>query len=401
MRVFGVDHTQPKRYLEGTHRACSPAETLAAFRPLMARAGITRLANITGLDHVGLPVVQAIRPNSREVSVSQGKGLDLDSARASALMESLEGWHAEDPPNALRWASEHVLRRDGAVIDLGGLPRRVGTLARREGPRLWVEGWDLLAEAPCAVPFEVVSLDLTGPTDPDPVFLRTSNGLASGNHLLEATLHALCELVERDSMAAWRADDDDDDAKATQVDPATIDDRGCRRVLDLIAAAGLSVGIWDATSPTLGVPTYTCVVLDRPGPRVVGRFAGAGTHLSPVVALCRALTEALQSRLGYIAGSRDDIRAAEWAELRNIDELEALEAALGDPPPTRRFDHATLATPTFEGDLALVLDRLRGAGHEQAVLVDLTRKDAGVPVARVFVPGLHPDEDGLIFESGA
>ncbi len=85
----------PKRYRRGTHRVAAPAETLARLRPLAAAMGITRLGNITGLDRIGIPVAVAVRPNSRSVSVAQGKGLDLPQAMASALMEACEGFHAE------------------------------------------------------------------------------------------------------------------------------------------------------------------------------------------------------------------------------------------------------------------------------------------------------------------
>ena len=64
--------------------------------------GITRLGDITGLDYIGIPVVVAVRPNSRSVSVSQGKGLDLHQATASALMEAIEGFHAEEVGNGRR-----------------------------------------------------------------------------------------------------------------------------------------------------------------------------------------------------------------------------------------------------------------------------------------------------------
>ena len=87
---------QPKRFQRGTHRTADPGETLARVRPQMARMGVTRLGNITGLDRIGIPVAIAVRPNSRSVSVSQGKGLDLPQAMASALMEACEGFHAEE-----------------------------------------------------------------------------------------------------------------------------------------------------------------------------------------------------------------------------------------------------------------------------------------------------------------
>ena len=51
---------------------------------------------MTGLDWVGIPVYQAARPNSRSLSVSQGKGLTPTQAKVSALMEALEGFHAEE-----------------------------------------------------------------------------------------------------------------------------------------------------------------------------------------------------------------------------------------------------------------------------------------------------------------
>src|SRR4051812_35005545 len=85
----------PKGFRAGTHRCVSPAETVARLRPHLAGMGITRVANVTGLDVIGIPVVMVCRPNSRSLSVSQGKGLDLDAARASGLMESVEMFHAE------------------------------------------------------------------------------------------------------------------------------------------------------------------------------------------------------------------------------------------------------------------------------------------------------------------
>jgi hypothetical protein len=62
-----------KAYTRGTHRVVSPAATLARLLPLLPSMGITRLANVTGLDTIGIPVVMAVRPNGRALSVAQGK----------------------------------------------------------------------------------------------------------------------------------------------------------------------------------------------------------------------------------------------------------------------------------------------------------------------------------------
>ncbi len=63
-----------KGFRDGTHRLIAPAETVARVRRLMPVMGITRIANVTGLDCIGIPVVMVCRPNSRSLSVSQGKG---------------------------------------------------------------------------------------------------------------------------------------------------------------------------------------------------------------------------------------------------------------------------------------------------------------------------------------
>ena len=105
MKVFGNEVTARKQYFRGTHRVRSPAETLADYSRFMPRMGITRLANVTGLDRIGLPVCVAVRPNSRGLSTSQGKGETIEAAKVSALMESIESWHGERIEQPLRITS--------------------------------------------------------------------------------------------------------------------------------------------------------------------------------------------------------------------------------------------------------------------------------------------------------
>ncbi|TGV60738.1 hypothetical protein EN803_38435, partial [Mesorhizobium sp. M2D.F.Ca.ET.160.01.1.1] len=59
------------------YRADSAHSAIARIRPHWARMGITRVANVTGLDRIGIPVVMVCRPNARSLAVSQGKGIDL------------------------------------------------------------------------------------------------------------------------------------------------------------------------------------------------------------------------------------------------------------------------------------------------------------------------------------
>src|SRR5919202_3278663 len=84
-----------KVYRKGTHRARFPEETWDIIEPKLTRFGITRIADVTGLDTIGIPVALGIRPLARSLSVSQGKGQTSTLAKVSAAMESIELWHAE------------------------------------------------------------------------------------------------------------------------------------------------------------------------------------------------------------------------------------------------------------------------------------------------------------------
>src|SRR5262245_13875280 len=189
-----------KTYVRGTHRAIPPAETLARLKPLLPKMGITRLANVTGLDTIGIPVVMSVRPLSRSLSVSQGKGLDLDSAKVSAAMESIEGYHAERVTGPLHLASYDELRRRHLVIDPHRLPLSDRRVFQTSLPLLWIAGDDWLHHEPVWVPFQLVHTAYTTRMRWDLIgFTATTTGLASGNHVLEAVSHALCEIVERDA----------------------------------------------------------------------------------------------------------------------------------------------------------------------------------------------------------
>ncbi len=390
MKIFGVDQRQPKHFLAGTHRARSPRETVADYRRFMQQMGITRLANVTGLDVLGLPVFMAIRPNSRVLSVSQGKGLDRDAAAASALMESIEYWHAERMDLLpLRFDSFQSLSRQAkAVVILEELPRCVGAVVSHDRPLLWVEGHDLISGVRTWIPEEAVGLNMVLPASQEPIFLRGGNGLASGNHPLEAIVHALLEAIERDAVTLWYLDEDSERTKATQVDPFTIDDPSCRSVLDRLDAAQVHAAVWDVTSD-LRIPTYVCTIFDDPGMHACGAFSGYGSHLAPEIALLRALTEAVQSRLTQISGSRDDMLPASYHRGRTDELLHSLREEVAEPAPQLRFrDRHSLSTDTFEGDLAVLLDALGRVSLKQAIAVDLSRPEIGISVVKVVVPGL-------------
>jgi ribosomal protein S12 methylthiotransferase accessory factor len=401
MRVFDADHRQRKQYRDGTHRSRAPGATVRDFARLMPRMGITRLSNITGLDAIGLPVYMAIRPNSRSLSAAQGKGFDRDSARASALMEAIESWHCERIERPIRHDSYRSLRRGDSVIDVTRLPRRADKILRLDTPLLWVEGWDLLSERRTWVPFATVTTNFVHDPDADSPFVTSSNGLASGNHLLEAIVHATCELIERDATTlAGLATATERDGRRVDLD--TVDDPYCRLAIDLVRAADVEVIAYETTTD-IGIPAFECKIFDRPDvPRwhIKGFSGGFGCHPCPAVALLRAITEAIQSRLTLIAGSRDDAFSATYESMGDPallrEQLERLRAS----PPRRPFRGSSLATDTFEDDLTLLLERLRAAGVCSVVAVDLTRDDVGVPVVKVVATHLEGYNKGSYYAPG-
>src|SRR3954470_9324245 len=115
-----------KGFRHGTHRLVAPEQTLQRIQPLLRSVGITRVANITGLDVIGIPVVAVMRPNSRSIAVAQGKGLDLTAAKVSGLMEAIENFHAERIRAPLALASWDEMCERGAMLDVSSLPRAAG-----------------------------------------------------------------------------------------------------------------------------------------------------------------------------------------------------------------------------------------------------------------------------------
>ena len=228
------------------------------FFPVM---GITRVADITGLDTIGIPVIAVCRPNSRSVVVSLGKGLDVMAARASGVMESIEAFMAERIVRPLIIGSVNDLRFSHRLVDVDLIPRTADSLYHPDFPLLWVEGQGLISQSPVWVPYELVhtAYTLPAPTGTG-CFIATSNGLASGNHLLEAISHGICETVERDA-ATLHALRTAEDRALRLVDPRTVDDAACREALDRLDRAGMVVAIWDMTTD-IGIPAFRCMIAE-------------------------------------------------------------------------------------------------------------------------------------------
>lgn len=285
-----------KAFRIGTHRVRHPEQTWELIAPLLAEYGVTRVADITGLDVLGVPVVMAVRPLGRTLAVSQGKGQTLLLAKLSAVMESMEFWHAEfhHPPLSYRGLPARELDLTYGITQLAAEP---GALVTDRTPLDWVDAVGLCGGGSVPVPARIVTLPEDQRSWVPPGLSWSSNGLAAGNSLAEATLHALYEVIERDAVSRRSL------TAIQYVDPASITEPSCAELIARIAEGGATLRITYLPS-RFEVPCFGATVW---GPDFPVTCLGWGAHLDVGVAVSRAVTEAVQSRLTAIAGSRDDL----------------------------------------------------------------------------------------------
>ena len=371
------------------------------MRPLLRTVGITRVGNVTGLDHVGVPTWQVVRPLARSLSVAQGKGLTDALAQASGIMESIEVHHAEHFTPRGHRRSLRAVARDARYPNPALLPVRSNARVEDDAATDWIEGVDLFSGVSMYVPRDCIDLDSVSKRARPRLFLGSSNGLASGNTRAEAILHALCEVIERDQTSLWHARQRFVVGTVPlHIATESVSSESCRWLLAKCRDAELRVVVSCATSD-IPVPCFTCTVFDHRGQTLYPqRASGYGCHPYRRIALARAITEALQSRLALIAGGREDMFWSYYRDVLPVDnergrawaqalEAEATHARFDDVPEAPAF-------ATLEEMLQWTLAALRAAGFSQAVVVDLTQRQIDITVVHVTVPGL----EGQIGEPG-
>lgn len=362
----------------------SASETLSRVRPLVASHGITRIARHTGLDRIGIPVWCAYAPNARSIVVAQGKGLSDDDAQVSAVMEALERAVAGKPFVSTMRASLRDIQAQGCKATvLNGLVGLHKTDIAPDEQVEWAVATELLSGAPIYVPFEAALLDRTR----EGRFWMSSDGLASGNSVLEASLHGILERIERDAHVLWQVGGDAG-RQSRCVDPRGFGDRALDALVDKIQAAGLALTLFDMTSD-VAIPCFTALlgpsgVLSGADIRFVEVTGGSGAHPLPVRAAIRAVTEAVQSRLTYISGARDDIVPETFQTLLPAQTRRAFSSTPAIPVPVEPMMDRSLP-----GYLAYTLEALRRAGIDIVAVLPLS--DPGLPfsVVKVFIPALE------------
>jgi YcaO-like protein with predicted kinase domain len=369
-------------------RVCSPQETLARVMPLFDRYGVTRLARITGLDCIGIPVWNAIRPNARSIAIHQGKGLTDIDAKVSAAMEALERAVAEAPSVPTKVASRRQLASTGLASEPLDCLIAAGQNALDEDIVIeWIEGHDLLAGHPVWVPRDAATLDRTKQSR----YWQSSDGLASGNTMEEALFHGLLERIERDAEVLWKLDAparrELSCLEATSFNDAVVND-----LKERIERQNFRLQLFDMTSD-IGIPVISALLapataLETPTPRYVEVTHGSGAHPIAARAALRAITEAVQSRLTLISGSRDDVPP----ELYSRSLPNALKRDLTFSAGPRTCRDAFGPNSGLGSMLEMTLEKLRMAKVGSVIAVRLNSGEERLAIAKLFLPGLENPE---------
>jgi ribosomal protein S12 methylthiotransferase accessory factor len=370
-----------KTYNIETQRAVPLEETLARIEPKVPAAGITRVADITNLDRIGIPVFSCIRPTAEEgaITVYNGKGATVEESRISAIMEGIERYSSELHNRKVHLAPYEEMLAHGQVLDPKDLilPEN----ANVDRPIPWVEGYDIANNREIIIPAHAVFHPL--PRNFLPLFRTNTNGLASGNTLEEAVFHALSEVIERDAWSLVEASRD------TGTSVINIDDTACLGMQKKFADAQVDVRVRDITSD-IGIPTMAAIADDVLLKDPMLLTIGIGTHTSARIAVMRALTEVAQSRLTQIHGAREDTTLAELRKKMGYDRAKRINAYWFKDNGVVDYNRiASCDSDDFLTDIQFVTEALKKQGLDRVIVVDLTREEIGIPVVRVIVPGLE------------
>jgi ribosomal protein S12 methylthiotransferase accessory factor len=372
-------------------RCCGPETTLRHAKQWAVTAGISEVTEITNRDVLGVPVYVSVRPQAMGETFTFGKGLHRIDAEVGAYMEALEYFFAEPGIGRVltRWGTARDVagheQADDAVLDFVPLLQREVDL---DAPLLLACVHDLESGDECALPAELIFYP--APHVGQPLFGASTNGLASGNSAIEASIQALLELIERD---IWSFEFIRRASRLVQL--ASLPD-DVREIVERAARNGLQLKV--RTIPnSYGMPFFAVFVFDINNPSRKSFNGGWACDLDRHRALVRAVTEAAQSRLAFTHGGRraPQPRAAGFAS--DSQELEAnlVRQQMREVSDARRETSLTdipdvvTEGSTLQQQLDAVIERLRCVTHKPIYRAVYTPPEAQLQMVRLVVPLLE------------
>jgi ribosomal protein S12 methylthiotransferase accessory factor len=367
--------------------------------------GIARVADLTGLDTLGIPVVNAVVPATTDsITVYSGKGTTIRAAVTSAVMEAAERFCATLPLPVERVASWAELRRAARpALDPRTLSLPLNPAWTDTSPTAWVRGQRMSDGAPVLVPLAAAGYARTVPAT-NPFALVSSNGLASGPDVEAAARHALAEVVERHH---WTLAD-----LLGRVVPGLAPDRGLAEEacasfprLDLGNAPDELRALAQRARGGGAELVVRHLAGDAEQPHVVLALLwsadllsgcqfhhGAGCSFDLATAVSRAVCEAAQGRAVDIAAAREDLVQPDHPVAASGIHTQRAQRVPAGPWPLGGPSARPWPSDGESGDRGLddyVVAATRLSGGTPPVLVELATPALPFRAVRVLAPGLE------------
>ena len=378
-------------YFTGTHRVIAPSKTIEINENKLKVAGITRIADITDLDRIGLPIYTAIRPTAEDgaVSIYGGKGITKDHAKASAMMEGFERYSAERQD-----CDETIIAKLSEIEEFGEYvdPKSLNLPSEFEKKDIsdlsleWSKSKDIISNKEYYIPTNAIYHPYISKDDSQNLFKSNTNGLASGNILEEAILHGIFEVIERDAWSIFELTH----KNYAQIDISSIENEVIIDIIDKFESEGIKIKLMDFTAD-IKIPTIAASA-DDTITRDAGLLTlGMGTHLDPEVAILRALTEVAQSRATQINGAREDTVRADFAREAGYERMKRINKYYfrDEEEQIKLSDIENKSTSSITKDIEIVKDELISNDIQKILYTNLTRPELDVSVVRVVIPEME------------
>lgn len=374
------------------------------------KIGITRVAKLSELIDVGYPVYQATRPNIWDHTGtgmntgSQGKGSTVIQALLSCLSECIESYAMEPRNPFFIRATFNQLSRAHRVIDPRFFVRSYNCPEiSPDEPLLWGEAYCPPLDSAIWTPAESLYYPVSvSAYQTRSAFPRGFNGFAAGTSYLDASIHGLYELLERNAMNGRM----EGKCLVHLIDPASFP------LLSKVKSSlqgDFSVRLFLVQGDDLPkMPVFQCQIR---GP--LGVLDGWGCCLDFDIAAERAISEAIQCYATVVSGSREDAWHAgihrsgtgtpmhdpiyyhsrclyEQGEQSLKVQYLAPRKAVQTPYEQARAVSGHQRFETLQEEFQAIQTWLADAGYPVFLIMNATPEGIDIPAVRVCIPQMRP-----------
>lgn len=382
-------------YYHTSLRSRNAADTLRIAKEYAQRYGISRVTNTIKLDTIGIPVFSSIRPTAdlSSLCVCAGKGLLPIEAEIGAYMEAIEFAMAEERHSKAKASWHKVIdvldghSREEAILDF--CPQ-MGVEIDLMDEMECVPAFDLLHQKSYLAPAELAFMPYYSKGKEKSYFGCHTNGLASGNNRMEASIHGILEVIERDILAFQVVQ-----ATASRVTPESFPEK-IKGIHQSILKAGMELLV-DYVDNEWELPFFSAILLDWNSLDPLYINGGYGCHFDKDIAIMRAVTEAIQSRMTFIHGGRDDLME-DYKRFEHLSDIEKGNYFRASASRFQRFDKSiafdAITGKTWRFDrievyLEVLLEHLKAKGIEYVLQVSHTAPDEPLQVVKIIIPKLE------------